>query len=67
MKFGILLAFQNIQEVNKILTILIFRLLYHNFIIDLVRVYDRSHGFIKACISDSLAYNVPVPFNINRI
>ena len=29
---------------------------------DFDRVYDRLHGLLRACISDSYAYKVAVPF-----
>ena len=30
---------------------------------DFDRVCGRLHGFIRACITDALAFNVAVPFN----
>ena len=32
-------------------------------ILNFDQVYDRLHGIISTCISDSLAFNVFVPFN----
>ena len=70
------MAFQNLQEVNYIfkmaasiglkeVRILIFGLVAHSyFISDFDRVCDRLHDLIRACISDSLAFNIAVPFKV---
>ena len=43
--------------------ILIFKLLFlSNFISDFDQVCSRLHGLIRACMSDSHAYKVTVPF-----
>ena len=48
--------------------ILIFGLLYLSyFMSDFDLVYSRLHGFIRACISDPLAFNVAVPFELRLL
>ena len=76
MELEILLAFQNLQEVNYIfkmaastglkeVRILILRLLYLSyFISDFDQVCGRLHGLIRACISVALASTLPSPLTV---
>ena len=78
-KYGLLLAYQNLQEVNLIfkmvasigllqVRIRIFGLLKHSyFMSDLYQFCGRMHGLLRSCISDSHALNVVVPFNKGQL